>query len=260
MVREKGKILVVDDDPHLLKMLVDTLTGIGYKTVAAADGIEALDLLRRDEIGSFDLMITDIKMPNMDGIGLLKRARRYHPDLPVLFITGVASEDVVGEASPDGFLAKPFRISRLEELIENALIARRTGRVSHPQQPRRVLVNVREDGFRQMLAEALTFGKFLPFAVNGDEEALEELERGTFDVMITDIEKNLAESRTTVERIRERYPSLPMLAVSSSYTSAEVDQLEYQSKLDGFVQKPFSVGRLFELLDRAIAGHPGCEN
>jgi len=256
MAPEKGKILVVDDDPHLLKMLVDTLAGIGYRTVAARDGIEALDILRRDEVGSFDLMITDIKMPNMDGIGLLKRARRYHPDLPVLFITGVASEDVIGEASPDGFLAKPFRISRLEELIENALVTRRTGRVSHPQQPRRVLVNVCEDGFRQMLAEALTFGKFLPFAVNGGTEALEELERGNFDAMITGLEKNLAEGESTVDRIRERYPSLPMLAVSSSYTSEEIGRLGCQSKLDGFVQKPFSVGRLFEMLDQAIAGHP----
>ncbi len=260
MVQEKGRILVVDDDPHLLKMLVDTLAGIGYKTVAANDGIEALDLLQQEDIGTFDLMITDIKMPNMDGIGLLKRARRYHPDLPVLFITGVASEDVIGEASPDGFLAKPFRISRLEELIENALSARRTGKISHPQPPRKVLVNVCEDGFRQMLAEALTFGKFLPFAVNGGEEALEELERGDFDVMITGIEKDLAESHTTVNRIRDRYPSLPMLAVSSSYTSAEVSLLEFQAKLDGFVQKPFSVGQLFELLNRAIDGHTGNVN
>jgi len=124
---------VVDDDPQLLKMLVDTLTGIGYKTAAASDGIEALDMLRQDDADTFDLMITDIKMPNMDGLGLLKRARRYHPDLPVLFITGVASEDIIGEASPDGFLAKPFRISRLEELIENALATRRTGRVNHPR-------------------------------------------------------------------------------------------------------------------------------
>ncbi len=255
MLQDKGRILVVDDDPQLLKMLVDTLTGIGYRTVAAVDGIEALDLLRRNEGASFDLMITDIKMPNMDGIGLLKRVRRYHPDLPVLFITGVASEDVMGEASPDGFLAKPFRISRLEELIENALTARRSGRVSPPQQPRRVLVNVCEDAFRQMLAEALTFGKFIPFAVNGSEEALEELERGNFDVMITGIEKHLAESRTTVDQIRERHPSLPMLAVSSSYSADEVGQLNLQGKLDGFVQKPFSVGELFEQLDRAITGH-----
>lgn len=260
MTSEKGKILVVDDDPHLLTMLVDTLTGIGYQTVAASDGIEALDLLRRDEAGTFDLMITDIKMPNMDGIGLLKRARRYHPELPVLFITGVASEDVIGEASPDGFLAKPFRISRLEELIESALITRRTGKPHHPQQPRRVLVNVSEEDFRQTLAEALTFGKFLPFAVNGDEEAFEELERGDFDAMITDIEKDLSTSQTTVNRVRERYPTLPMLAVSSSYSPEELDKLDFLSNLDGFVQKPFSVARLFEMLDQAIAHHPAGEN
>ena len=69
-------------------------------------------------------MISDIRMPDLDGISLLKRVRRHYPEMPVLFITGYGPSEVIGRASPDGFLAKPFRISHIEELIEDVLNGR----------------------------------------------------------------------------------------------------------------------------------------
>ena len=106
--RRTARILIVDDDPLLLELLTDTLTAIGHDTKPAGDGAVALDILQTEE---FDLMITDIKMPNVDGLQLLKKVRRHYPKMPVLFITGVASQEVIGQAEPDGFLAKPFRIT-----------------------------------------------------------------------------------------------------------------------------------------------------
>ena len=253
MAEHKGKILVVDDDPTLLPMLVDTLSSIGYQSVAAADGVEALDLLKEGDRDSFDLMITDIKMPNVDGLSLLKRVRRHYPNLPVLFITGVASQEVIARASPDGFLAKPFRISLLEGLIEKTLAAKRGNR--QPEQPRKVLVNMPEDDLRDMLSEALSCSNYLPFAVAGGDEALQELERGKFDVMITGVEKSFADSPANAGRIRDKYPTLPMLLVSSSYSPDEINRLNEQMEFSGFVRQPFRVGELIELLDRTVA-HP----
>ena len=118
-----ARILVVDDDAALLDLLVDTLSTIGYSAVPAPGGPEALTRLKQD---TFDLVISDIKMPEIDGISLLNEIRRSYPGLPVLLITGVASEDIISKASPDGFLAKPFRISHIEELIETTLSKRST--------------------------------------------------------------------------------------------------------------------------------------
>ncbi|RME29104.1 MAG: response regulator, partial [Candidatus Zixiibacteriota bacterium] len=88
MTKEQIRVLVVDDDPYLLDLLVETLDTIGYQCTPAKDGLEALDLLNN---GTYDIVVTDIKMPGMDGISLLRKVRRRFHDLPVLFITGVAS-------------------------------------------------------------------------------------------------------------------------------------------------------------------------
>lgn len=118
-----AKILVVDDDAALLDLLVDTLSTIGYSVVPAPGGSEALVILEQD---TFDMVISDIRMPEVDGISLLNKVRRSYPGLPVLLITGVASDDIINKASPDGFLAKPFRIGHIEELIESTLSKRST--------------------------------------------------------------------------------------------------------------------------------------
>lgn len=112
------KILVVDDDHNLLDLLDDTLTSIGYEATGAADGFEALKKLEQQQ---FDLVITDIRMPGMDGFELLRRIRESYPILPVLFITGVELPEAIKRAAPDGFLMKPFRISHIERLIEDCL-------------------------------------------------------------------------------------------------------------------------------------------
>jgi CheY-like chemotaxis protein len=114
----RANILVVDDDEALRSLLIDTLSAIGYAATGAESGRRALELLSRSQ---FDMMITDIRMPEMDGLKLRDRVRRLLPDLPVLFVTGVAYPDIIAQASPDGVLAKPFRIAQIEELIESTL-------------------------------------------------------------------------------------------------------------------------------------------
>jgi DNA-binding NtrC family response regulator len=249
MSEPKGRILVVDDDPLLLHMLVDTLTGIGYHALAARDGIEAMDVLLEDDRG-FDVMITDVKMPNLDGIGLLKRVRRHFPHMPVLFITGVASDKMIAEASPDGYLSKPFRIARLEELIERALKDRRDGR-GH-QHARKVLINLPADGFREMLTEALDYSHYLPFTVAGGDEALEELDRGRFDVMITAFD-DPAHDSNRIARIHTTHPELPLVAVSADLSPEEINLLRDSLPFRGFVRKPFTVGELLEVLDNTVS-------
>jgi len=135
IAKKKARILVVDDDLNLLDLLTDTLEAIGYRPEAAPGGAEAMEKLNREKYDllitdikmpdidreKYDLLITDIKMPDIDGIQLLKKVRRSFPELPVLFITGVAEPEIIGRALPDGVLAKPFRINHIEELIENTL-------------------------------------------------------------------------------------------------------------------------------------------
>jgi len=245
---DKGKILIVDDDPNLRHLLVDTLSALGYAPVSATDGADALARLREEGGLQFDLLITDIKMPNMDGLTLLKKIRRTYPNLPVLFITGVVSEETMAAASPDGYLAKPFRISRLEELINNALATKQSG--YRPPPPRRVLINVAEDSLRENLAEALSLGNYLPFAVAGGDEALEELERGKFDAVIAGIDKASSETNRYLDRLRETYPNLPVVLTSATCTRPEIKRMNDELHTSGYLGRSFRPGDLIELLDQ----------
>ncbi len=244
----KGKILIVDDDPVLRRLLVDTLSAIGYETVAASDGVEALAQLRKYENG-IELLVTDVKMPRMDGLTLLRKIRRSHPELPVLFITGVVSEEIMAAAAPDGFLSKPFRIARLEELIEKTL-SERYANTPPPIQPR-VLINVAEDQLRDNLARVVSGSNYLPFAVTGGDEALQELERGQFDAIITGLD-NSEEADQVLGRIRKDHPSLPMLLVNSKLHETEIHRAGRKLGAEGYVEQPLDTNNLIALLERTV--------
>src|SRR3546814_19809302 len=93
----------------------------GYKVLTATDGEEALEVLARGE--SIDLMISDVVMPNMDGPTMVRRARKSYPDLPVLFVSGYAEEQLRKSIDIDNvsFLPKPFSVTQLAEAARDAL-------------------------------------------------------------------------------------------------------------------------------------------
>jgi CheY-like chemotaxis protein len=103
------RVLVVDDDPGVLSFVETVLVGDGFEAVAVAGGAEALRALDRS---AFDLLLTDIRMPEMDGFELVKRARQTHPDLRVLYMSGYTSEHPIDWARDD-FVSKPFRPRQL---------------------------------------------------------------------------------------------------------------------------------------------------
>lgn len=236
----RAQILVVDDDPLLLPLLVETLTAIGYTVTGAPGGIEALDILQTRK---FDLMVTDIKMPDLDGIQLLKKVRRHYPDMPVVFITGVATPDMIQEASPDGFLAKPFRIQHIEELIARTLRARS----DHARGTvRKVLVADPDDTFRATLTEALNYSEYIPFAASTPADAVRELESGSFEAVITDSALPRLNGHSLSQIISERFPDTPVILMSADQTAEDLVDSYYAS----FLRKPFQAGTIIEMLNQ----------
>jgi len=240
--RNSAKILVADDDTNLLDLLVDTLTTIGYSTVGVPCGFDALDLLKKEK---FDLMITDIRMPGLDGVGLLKKVRSHYPDMPVLFMTGVTTPEIIGHATPDGFLAKPFRITHVEQMIEKALSGESdivSGTV------RKVLVVDDDSAFRDMLAEVLKREDFIPFAVSSGPEALKELENGEFDAVITDIKMPGMDGLELLKRIKEHHHDMPVILITAFFDSQSVGGSDKEPDADGFLRKPFKIEKVVRLL------------
>jgi two-component system cell cycle response regulator CpdR len=122
-----ARILIAEDETALRGYIVRALEAEGHATVAAADGGEALDILVREK-GAFDLLLTDIKMPVMDGIALALAAIRDYPDLVILLMTGFADqrERASGlEALIQGVLTKPFSLPDLQQAVAAAIAAKR---------------------------------------------------------------------------------------------------------------------------------------
>jgi CheY-like chemotaxis protein len=121
-----ARILLAEDEEALRAFVVRALAQDGHEVVAAADGGEALDILSRDSKG-FDLLLTDIRMPIMDGIALALAAARDHPDLIILLMTGYADqrERAHGlDALIHDVINKPFSLADIKSAVNEALAAK----------------------------------------------------------------------------------------------------------------------------------------
>ena len=122
----KTRVLVVDDEPGIRKLLTFELSFLGYETITAKNADEALRILR-DNI-PFDLIITDIRMPgSMDGIDLIRVYREERPEQSALFITGYAAEEKLTQALKNPLnscLKKPFQIQELSVSMSKFLQAK----------------------------------------------------------------------------------------------------------------------------------------
>ncbi len=118
-------ILIVDDEPGICEVLRTALTTDGHRALAARSGEEALDLLGRE---AFDLVITDLCMPGIDGVELLRRVSELAPDTPAIVITAYGSKETAIQAMRHGavnYLEKPFDIEELRLHVQHALGHRR---------------------------------------------------------------------------------------------------------------------------------------
>jgi two-component system response regulator HydG len=125
-------VLVVDDDEEFVLAVADLLGGDGIRCELASSGDAALAACRQH---SFDAVVSDIRMPGMDGVELMTRVRRLHPSLPVVLITAQGSIGAAVEAVKRGafqYLLKPFDGNVLRRLVEDAVAQ---NRVPHPDTP-----------------------------------------------------------------------------------------------------------------------------
>lgn len=119
-VRDRNKILIIEDDLDVLSMMVKYLEYSGYEILTAADGMEGLKQL---EAGGFDLVITDIVMPYVSGVGVVTAIKEKTPDIPVIAITGYGKEPeaMAMERKADMVLAKPVKMAELKSHVEKLL-------------------------------------------------------------------------------------------------------------------------------------------
>src|ERR1700754_2769109 len=123
------RVLIADDEDSMRALVARAIAMDGHETVTAQDGAEALEILT-DEDGAFDLLLTDIKMPIMDGIALALAAAWDFPALTILLMTGFADQRERAHglnAIVHDVVTKPFSVTDIRAAVASALAARKTG-------------------------------------------------------------------------------------------------------------------------------------
>jgi two-component system, cell cycle response regulator CpdR len=121
-----ARILIADDEEAIRALLARALRQDGHAVVTASDGAEALDTLVRDN-GGFELLLTDIRMPVMDGIALALAAARDYPAVTILLMTGYADQRERAhrlDAFVHDVIAKPFSVEQIKGAVREALVQR----------------------------------------------------------------------------------------------------------------------------------------
>ena len=123
------RVLIVDDEDSMRMLVARAIAMDGHDIVTAEDGAEALEILGNEQ-GAFDLLLTDIQMPVMDGIALALATARDFPDLTILLMTGFADqrERASGlNAIAHDVITKPFTVADIRTAVADALASRKTG-------------------------------------------------------------------------------------------------------------------------------------
>jgi CheY-like chemotaxis protein len=120
-----ARILVIEDDEEMRSLLEDFLKGEGYEAESALNGFEGLRKLAQE---TFDLVLTDVRMPGLTGLEILAAIKKVHPEVPVMVITAFGSEEIHRrslERGASGYLEKPIRFPKLKALISQLVSPQR---------------------------------------------------------------------------------------------------------------------------------------
>ncbi|HZV82289.1 MAG TPA: response regulator, partial [Geobacteraceae bacterium] len=153
MVRDR--ILIADDEADIALILKLHLEDAGYSTLRAKDGVEALEMLSREQ---FELLLLDIKMPRMDGLEVLGRVRETYPAMVVVMMTAHGSEDIAVDAMKRGaidYISKPFSSDDMLKRVERAIKYNRTVQENERLQQTLVAEQKKTEAILQGMAELL---------------------------------------------------------------------------------------------------------
>ena len=132
-VKTNGRVLVVDDQESLRTLFLAILSNMGYQGIAFGNSGEALNHFRKE---SFDLVLTDLEMPGMDGLTLAQSIKDRSPETPVILVTGRKVEDFQQKMRPgciDSLIPKPFRLEGFKKTIKGML--KNKSRIANTPEP-----------------------------------------------------------------------------------------------------------------------------
>ncbi len=258
---EEKRVLVVDDNSTNRSILKTQLEMWKLAPALASSGEEAIEILSRSN--EFDLVITDMQMPGMDGVHLAQTIRYNYPDIPIILLSSLGDErnkKFTGLFS--SVLTKPVKQNMLCEYVVNALrkLDNKMTIVPHSTEklqadfseryPMRILV-AEDNPVNQRLAErVLNKLGYVPNIVVTGKEAVEAQNKNQYDVIFMDVQMPEMDGLEATRKIRSQQNKQPVIIAmtANAMTSDQEDCL--QAGMDDYISKPIKLDHLVSLIEK----------
>ena len=233
---EPLRILIVDDNEMMVKTLQDILRIKGYEVEAAYSGSEALE---KAENKLFDCVISDIKMPGLNGVELYRAIKTRQPELPVILITAYAADELVKEGLEEGVIAvltKPLDLNLLLNFLSTL------------RQERSVIIIDDDVEFCRTLGDILRRQQFNVTQIVDPAFILENLNADR-QVILLDMKLNRVNGLDILRQIREQQPYLPVVLITGyGEEMAEAIETGLMINAHSYFHKPLRIEALLQVL------------
>lgn len=233
------KILVVDDDPRIVKTTCDILKIKGHEPIAAYSGEEGVEKVRSDPP---DFVLMDIKMPGISGVEALKRMKKMVPALPVVLVSAYATDDLMEEAKRAGayaILSKPLNFPMILSFL------------SLLRKEESILVVDDDPEFCRTLKDILMLRGYQVETESDPQSVLGHLDNNyKLAVILLDLRLGAVNGVDVLKEIRAKYPGKPVVLVTG-YRQEMADSIEKARKIGAYtcLYKPLEMDALFQLIE-----------
>ena len=233
---QKLRILIVDDDQRMTRTLSDILSMAGHQPVETNSGAHALELARTQP---FDCVLTDVRMPGMDGVELHRQLRQNLPGLPVMLMTAYASDAIIRKGLDEGVVGvfdKPLDISNM------------LGFFTSLAKQRSIVIVDDDPDFCKTLGDILQKRGFSVLQIS-DPHTEVELMTADAQVILLDMKLNGVSGVDVLKQVRQRYPELPVLMVTG-YRQEMMAAIQAALEIHAYacLYKPLEIPTLLQTL------------
>ncbi len=221
---QRGIVWVVDDDSSIRWVLERALAGAGLTCTTFENGAEVLEALASK---TPDVLLSDIRMPGMDGLALLKQIKQRHPMLPVIIMTAHSDYRVLGLPA-----YQEIKVTFMQRGI--------------------VWVVDDDSSIRWVLERALAGAGLTCTTFENGAEVLEALASKTPDVLLSDIRMPGMDGLALLKQIKQRHPMLPVI-IMTAHSDLDAAVSAYQQGAFDYLPKPFDIDEAVALVERAIS-------
>jgi len=236
MKKKKLKVLLVDDEQEFAESLSERLQLRDVKAKVASDGEQALEAMKEEEA---DVMVLDLRMPGIDGIEVLRRVKKDHPDVSVVILTGHGTERDEEEAlrlGASAYLKKPVDVDQLMGAVH--------------QEKLKVLLVDDEKEFVESLSERLALRNLTAGIALDGEQALKAVKEDEPDVMVLDLRMPGIDGIEVLRQARKDHPGMAVVVLTGHGTEKDKKEV-LRLGASAYLKKPVDVDQLVGVLHRA---------